>query len=59
MQEIRMRWNPDISPHEDEQHDGGLWMPLTPEAMREVQIIVDAANEVYGEGSHWIEVRKE
>lgn len=53
-----MCWRADISHHEDERRDGGLWVPLTPEGMRDVQIIVDAANEVYGEGSHWIEVRE-
>lgn len=57
MQEIRLCWAAHIVHHEDLAKDGGLWMPATDETRRDFQIIADAGNEVYGPGTHWVEVR--
>lgn len=35
----------------------GLWQPDTPKNRKELAIIVDAGNEAYGPGTHWIEER--
>jgi hypothetical protein len=57
MQEIRLRWAPNIVHHEEQVKDGGLWIPATDETRRDFQIIADAGNEVYGPETHWVEVR--
>jgi hypothetical protein len=58
MKEIRLRWREDISHHEYEIRDGGLWHPDTPENREKLQTIMEAAVEAYGPGSHWIEERE-
>jgi hypothetical protein len=65
MKEIRLGWSDGIA-KDDEQltvegvpvHPGdGLWRPDTPENRRALVQAMAAANEAYGEGTHWIEER--
>lgn len=59
MQEIRVGWKYGL--HEDqfgEPSDGGVWFPDSPEVRRDLIIIVEAGNEVAGEGTHWLEERQ-
>lgn len=59
MTEIRVCWPYGL--HENqlgEPTDGGTWSPDTPDARRELEIIVDAGNEVAGPGTHWLEERE-
>ena len=58
MKEIRIRWRPNVVHRDDEPGDVSLWQPYTPQALRELQLIVDAANEVHGEATHWVEERE-
>ena len=34
---------------------GGLWHPDTPDNQRDLEVVMEAGNEQYGEGTHWIE----
>lgn len=59
MIEIRVAWK--FGLHENEAGEpiaGGVWFPDTPQTRRELTIVVDAGNEVAGEGSHWLEERE-
>jgi len=58
MKEIRLRWRGEISHHEYEERDGGLWRPDTPENREHLETIMKACNEAYGPCSHWIEERE-
>jgi hypothetical protein len=60
MREIRLCWRPDITHQEDvgKLYNGGLWTPVTPEVRQDYQTILEAALEVYGRRSHWIEERE-
>jgi len=54
-----VRWQ--LGLHEDdsgEPTDGGIWFPDMPQAREELDILVEAGNEVIGEGSHWLEERQ-
>jgi hypothetical protein len=58
MNEIRVAWH--FGLHESEQGEpigGGVWFPDTPENRRDLIIVVEAGNEVAGDGSHWLEER--
>jgi hypothetical protein len=59
MTEIRVAWQ--FGLHETEAGEplgGGVWFPDTPESRRELTIVVEAGNEVAGEGTHWLEERQ-
>ena len=59
MTEIRLRWSIDGRMNQvGEPIDGGLWMPDTPETRRELEFVAQSANEAYGPGTHWVEVRE-
>lgn len=59
MREMRVRWHFGLHENQaDEPTDGGVWFPDTPENRRDLEIIVDAGNEVAGAGSHWLEERE-
>lgn len=66
MKEIRLRWTEGIA-NDDEQltvegvpaHPGGrLWCPDTSENRRTLEQVAAEGNEIYGEGTHWIEERE-
>ncbi len=59
MIEIRVAWL--FGLHEDaagEPIGGGIWSPDTTENRRQMNIVVEAGNEVAGEGTHWLEERQ-
>jgi hypothetical protein len=60
MKEIRICWQPSVV-HDDDDRKVSTrcneWCLLTPRVEREMQLLCDAANKVYGVGSHWIETR--
>lgn len=59
MTEIRVCWS--IEGREDltgRPIQGGLWSPDTPENRRDYEIIVEAGNNAYGPGTHWLEERE-
>jgi hypothetical protein len=59
MKEIRVGWR--LGLHEDDDGnplDGGLWTADSPAVRRDLLIVVEAGNEVAGEGSHWLEERE-
>lgn len=59
MIEIRLRWNVVGRTNlADELIGGGTWCPDIPENRKDLEIIMQSGNEVYGEGSHWIEERE-
>lgn len=58
MKEIRVCWVPRVHHHELVDRTNGLWMPDTPDNRRDLEVIVEVACEVYGEGSHWLEERE-
>ncbi len=60
MKEIRICWLPSIEHDENYAHrihPCGAWRPLSRKSLRDMQVLCDAANQVYGAGSHWIESR--
>jgi len=38
--------------------DGGTWFPDNESNRRDLEIIVEAGNEAYGPGTHWLEWRQ-
>ena len=59
MIEIRVAWPLGLHENEaGEPTDGGVWFPDTPDNRRELNIIVEAGNEVVGDGSHWLQERQ-
>jgi len=59
MKEIRVRWR--LGLHEDDQGtatDGGTWFPDSPDARRDLTIIIEEGIKVAGDGSHWLEERE-
>jgi len=57
MKEIRVRWRRGEFDEGGREVTGGLWHPATPVNREIAERIVRAGEEVYGEGSHWIEER--
>jgi hypothetical protein len=57
MQEIRLTWRPDVVHHTDVVRFSDEWVEATRETVTTMQIVVKAANEIYGIGSHWLETR--
>jgi hypothetical protein len=59
MKEIRLCWSVAGRTNQDgEPIQGGLWHPITDENMRDLEIVRAVGDEVYGEGTHWIEERE-
>ena len=59
MKQICVNWRSSVVHDEDDEHrDDGLWVPETPAARREAQMICEVQNAIYGHGSHWIEERE-
>jgi len=59
MKEIRLAWSIlGRTNHVREPTQNGLWMWATEENHQELRVIADVGNEVYGEGTHWIEERE-
>jgi hypothetical protein len=58
MREIRLRWSKGQTGENGEPRDGGLWHPDTPENRETLEKVMDAGNETYGLGTHWIEERE-
>ena len=59
MNEIRVRWI--FGLHENDAGmptDGGTWFPDNESNRRDLEIIVEAGNESYGPGTHWLEERQ-
>jgi len=59
MTEIRLAWS--IQDRKDltgRPVDGGLWHPDTPANREAITITMEAGNEAYGDGTHWIEERE-
>jgi hypothetical protein len=59
MQELRVAWH--FGLHENEAGEpiaGGVWFPDTPENRRDLTVVVEAGNEIAGEGTHWLEERE-
>lgn len=59
MTEIRVAWP--FGLHENQLGEpiaGGLWMLDNEVNRRELEIIVEAGNEVCGPGTHWLEERQ-
>ena len=57
--EIRVRWS--IIGRKNLQGkpiNAGLWFPDSPTFRHDLQVIVEAGNDTYGKGSHWIEERE-
>jgi hypothetical protein len=60
MKEIRICWQPTVvhdHDYDDRLRPCGGWRTLDRELLRNMQILRDAANQVYGAGSHWLETR--
>jgi len=60
MKEIRICWHPSVV-HDDEDRKVSLrcnqWSPLNIQTAREMELLCNAANQVYGPESHWNETR--
>lgn len=58
--QIRLAWSIEGRKNSERKPiDGGLWFPDTQKFRRDLQIVADAGNEVYGPGTHWIEQKQE
>lgn len=60
MKEIRICWQPNVvhdHDYDDRLRPCGGWRTLDRELLRSMQVLRDAANQVYGAGSHWLETR--
>jgi len=56
--EIRVRSNVPKKTDQDGKHmDGWHWHPDSPGNRQMLQVIVESCNEIYGDGTHWVEVR--
>ncbi|MDP9898947.1 GGDEF domain-containing protein [Variovorax ginsengisoli] len=58
MKEIRLSWSPDVSHQEHDMRSYGNWTPFAAELRRDYEIVAETANEIFGEGSHWVEERQ-
>ncbi len=58
MREIRLCWTAFRTTHIDGQVvECGSWWPDNEEYRKELSDILDAGNEVWGAGSHWLQER--
>lgn len=59
MKEIRLCWSVIGRTNQaGEPIQGGLWHPKTEQTLRDLMIVMESGNKVYGEGTHWIEERE-
>lgn len=61
MKEARICWQPTVVHDEDDQKvmaRCSRWVPLTEKSLREIHLLCNAANQVYGAETHWMETRK-
>lgn len=58
MKEVRVRWRRGQFDEHGHEVTGRLWHPDTPIHRELAERMVRAGEEVYGEGSHWIEERE-
>lgn len=58
MNEVRLTWHPAVVHHTDVVRFSRQWVPATLESIKTLNILVVAANEIYGLESHWIETRE-
>jgi hypothetical protein len=58
MMEIRVRWSRAQFDEDGEPVTGGLWIPDNPINRELAERMVRAGDEVYGEGTHWLEERE-
>ncbi|MDP9892617.1 hypothetical protein J2W32_000938 [Variovorax boronicumulans] len=57
MKEIRLGWSLEVSHLKHQIQAAASWKPETPALRRDLEIMAEVGNEVFGEGTHWIEER--
>ena len=57
MQEIRLAWQSSVVHQTDVVQFSDEWVPATSETVATMEIVLRAANDIYGAGTHWIEFR--
>jgi hypothetical protein len=58
VKEIRVRWSRQQFDEDGHEITGSLWHPDTPINRELAQRVVEAGEEAYGQGSHWLEERE-
>lgn len=59
MKEIRSRWDPTRVNRTDHANGGcGPWMPNSRQNRLSLNVLVYAATQVFGPGTHWIDERQ-
>ncbi len=58
MKEIRLCWSCEVSHEKHEIQTTSIWQPSSPALLRDFEIMVEAGNELYGAGTHWVEERE-
>lgn len=54
MTEIQLRWLVVDDSGEPRKSGVGLWLPESPENRETLELVRDAGNETFGDGTHWI-----
>lgn len=57
MKEIRLGWAIEVSHLKHQMQAAASWKPETPTLRHDLEIMVEVCNDVFGEGTHWIEER--
>lgn len=57
MKEIRLGWSLEVSHLKHQIQAAASWKPDTAALRRDLEIMAEVGNEVFGEGTHWIEER--
>ncbi|TSD59062.1 hypothetical protein FFI97_001650 [Variovorax sp. KBS0712] len=57
MKEIRLGWAREVSHLKHQIQAAASWKPETPVLRRDLEIMAEVGNEVFGDGTHWIEER--
>jgi hypothetical protein len=55
---IRICWSEAVTLTKLSRSEGRLWIPETPQNLEDFEVIVEAGNQSFGTGSHWIDRRK-
>jgi hypothetical protein len=58
MTEVRICWSKEVSRTKLSGSEGGLWLPETSKNRNELVAYVEAGNQGFGQGTHWIERRE-
>lgn len=58
MTEVRLRWSDDLLQEDALASGGGHWYPDTPRIRERLLQEVRSGNRLFGQGTHWIDVRK-